>query len=83
VTDFYAPMLIALVGETGEPTASALLRVDQQPAVVCLTPVMAIVNVLLGEVNKGPAHRRRPTGRRGSAHGRPGSALMGRDRRAP
>jgi hypothetical protein len=57
---------MALVGEADEPTASALLRVDQQPVVVCLTPVMAIVNVLLGDLNKGPAHRHRPAGRRGA-----------------
>jgi hypothetical protein len=69
VTEFYAPMLIALVGEAGQPTASALLRVDQQPVVVCLAPVMAIVNVVLGDAKKGPAHQRRPR-----------SALMKTDR---
>jgi hypothetical protein len=50
VTDFYAPMLIALVGEAVEPTASALLRVHQQPVMVCLAPVMAVVDVRLGDV---------------------------------
>jgi hypothetical protein len=71
------------VGEADEPTASALLRVDQEPVVVCLTPVMAIVNVPLGDRNKGPAHRRRRAGRRESSHRRPGSALMGRGREHP
>ncbi len=80
MTDFYAPMLIALVDEAGEPTASALLRVDQRPVVVCLAPVTAIVNVLLGDVNKGPGRRQCPTGHPGSAHGHPGSAPMGIDR---
>jgi hypothetical protein len=71
VTDFYGPMLMALVSEAAEPTALALLRVDQQPVVVCLTPVMAVVNILLGDINKGPAHRGHHAGRCGSGHAAP------------
>ncbi len=51
MTDIYAFMLIAraAAGEPGEPTASAVLRVDLQPVVVCLPSVVAIVEVCLGD----------------------------------
>lgn len=50
MTDIYAFMRMALetARKAAELTAQAELRLDLQPVVVCLSPVVAIVEVPLG-----------------------------------
>ncbi len=49
MTDIYVLIALAAAHDAGEPTALAVLRVDKQPVVMCLPPVVKIVRVPLGD----------------------------------